>query len=127
MRGSTGTILLQFLEMRLDNIVFRLEMAPTISAARQLVTHKHILINNKCVSIPSYQCKPGDIVSIKSSKILSTMSSNADIVTSSRLTSFSSRRRRMGRLPNAKHLSFDEKKLTGKVLSCSQRLGFYAN
>lgn len=60
-------------------------------------------------------------MSIKGSKILSTISSNADVVTSSRRTSFSSRRRRAGKLPNAKHLSFDEKKLTGKVLSIVHR------
>lgn len=64
-KGSTGEALLQLLEMRLDNIVFRLGMAPTIPAARQLVTHGHICINNKRVSIPSYQCQTADIVSIR--------------------------------------------------------------
>nr|YP_009313265.1 Ribosomal protein S4 [Dichotomaria marginata]SCW21519.1 Ribosomal protein S4 [Dichotomaria marginata] len=64
-QGSTGQILLQLLEMRLDNTIFRLGMAPTIPAARQLVNHGHICINNKIVSISSYQCKPGDIISVK--------------------------------------------------------------
>nr|YP_009314904.1 Ribosomal protein S4 [Scinaia undulata]SCW23359.1 Ribosomal protein S4 [Scinaia undulata] len=64
-QGSTGKILLQFLEMRLDNTVFRLGMAPTIPAARQLVNHGHIHVNNKSVSIGSYQCKPGDIITIR--------------------------------------------------------------
>lgn len=64
-KGSTGEALLQLLEMRLDNIVFRLGMAPTIPAARQLVTHGHVCINNKRVSIPSYQCQTADIVSIR--------------------------------------------------------------
>nr|YP_009394929.1 ribosomal protein S4 [Polysiphonia stricta]ARW63491.1 ribosomal protein S4 [Polysiphonia stricta] len=64
-QGSTGIILLQILEMRLDNTVFRLGIAPTIPAARQLVNHKHILINDKIVSICSYQCKPGDVIKIK--------------------------------------------------------------
>ena len=64
-QGSTGLILLQILEMRLDNTLFRLGMCPTIPAARQLVNHGHININNKCVSICSYQCKPGDIIKIK--------------------------------------------------------------
>ena len=73
-RGATGNILLQLLEMRLDNIIFRLGIAPTIAAARQLVTHKHILINNSCVSIPSYSCKPGDQISIKKSSIPNTLS-----------------------------------------------------
>lgn len=64
-QGSTGIVLLQILEMRLDNTLFRLGMAPTIPAARQLVNHKHILVNNTIVSICSYQCKPGDRVTIK--------------------------------------------------------------
>ena len=64
-KGSTGEALLQLLEMRLDNIIFRLGMAPTIPAARQLVNHGHVLVNGKCVSIASYQCRAGDNVSIK--------------------------------------------------------------
>jgi small subunit ribosomal protein S4 len=64
-KGSTGEALLQLLEMRLDNIIFRLGMAPTIPAARQLVTHGHIYINNKRVSIPSYQCQTGDLVNVR--------------------------------------------------------------
>ena len=66
-KGATGNILLQLLEMRLDNVIFRLGMAPTIAAARQIVGHKHITVNQSCVSIPSYQCQPGDIVSVKES------------------------------------------------------------
>merc|ERR1712054_633360 len=66
-KGATGNILLQLLEIRLDSVVFRLGMAPTIAAARQIVGHKHVTINNSCVSIPSYQCKPGDVISIKDS------------------------------------------------------------
>ena len=62
-----GEALLQLLEMRLDNIVFRLGMAPTIPAARQLVNHGHICIEGKRVSIPSYQCQPGDVLSVKDS------------------------------------------------------------
>nr|WCH57090.1 ribosomal protein S4 [Hypnea musciformis] len=67
-QGATGLILLQILEMRLDNIIFRLGMAPTIPAARQLVNHNHIQVNNKNVSICSYQCRPGDIVQVKQKK-----------------------------------------------------------
>nr|YP_010983176.1 ribosomal protein S4 [Bangia fuscopurpurea]AKE98822.1 ribosomal protein S4 [Bangia fuscopurpurea]WOJ51901.1 ribosomal protein S4 [Bangia fuscopurpurea] len=65
LQGSTGQILLQLLEMRLDNTIFRLGMAPTIPAARQLVNHGHICINGKVVSICSYQCKPGELISVK--------------------------------------------------------------
>nr|YP_001936519.1 ribosomal protein S4 [Fagopyrum esculentum subsp. ancestrale]ABY79734.1 ribosomal protein S4 [Fagopyrum esculentum subsp. ancestrale]URP30591.1 ribosomal protein S4 [Fagopyrum esculentum subsp. ancestrale] len=61
-KGSTGQVLLQLLEMRLDNILFRLGMAPTIPGARQLVNHGHVLVNGRIVDIPSYRCKPNDIV-----------------------------------------------------------------
>nr|WNH14531.1 ribosomal protein S4 [Fissidens lateralis] len=64
-KGSTGQVLLQLLEMRLDNIIFRLGMAPTIPGARQLVNHRHILVNNYIVNIPSYRCKPQDFITIK--------------------------------------------------------------
>jgi small subunit ribosomal protein S4 len=63
-KESTGGILLQLLEMRLDNIVFRLNMAPTIVAARQLISHGHIKVNNKKVNIGSYLCKPKDVISV---------------------------------------------------------------
>nr|QXV93432.1 ribosomal protein S4 [Anthoshorea roxburghii] len=62
-KGSTGQVLLQLLEMRLDNILFRLGMASTIPQARQLVNHRHILVNDRIVDIPSYRCKPRDIIS----------------------------------------------------------------
>ncbi len=64
-KGSTGEALLQLLEMRLDNIIFRLGMAPTIPAARQLVNHGHILINEKRISIASYQCRAGDKIAVR--------------------------------------------------------------
>nr|YP_010846790.1 ribosomal protein S4 [Pachypodium lamerei]AWI70658.1 ribosomal protein S4 [Pachypodium baronii]WEV91004.1 ribosomal protein S4 [Pachypodium lamerei] len=64
-KGSTGEVLLQLLEMRLDNILFRLGMASTIPAARQLVNHRHILVNGRIVDIPSYRCKPRDIITVK--------------------------------------------------------------
>ena len=65
-KGSTGDILLQLLEMRLDNIVFRLGFAPTIGAARQLITHGHIVINTQRVTIPSSICKIQDSISVAS-------------------------------------------------------------
>nr|APW79633.1 ribosomal protein S4 [Tortula muralis] len=67
-KGSTGQILLQLLEMRLDNVIFRLGMAPTIPGARQLVNHRHILVNNRIVNIPSYRCKPQDFITINDRK-----------------------------------------------------------
>jgi small subunit ribosomal protein S4 len=63
-KEATGQVLLQLLEMRLDNIVFRLNMAPTIVAARQLISHGHIRVNNKKVNIASYMCKPKDVISV---------------------------------------------------------------
>nr|YP_009300092.1 ribosomal protein S4 [Pelargonium transvaalense]AJC00007.1 ribosomal protein S4 [Pelargonium transvaalense] len=62
-KGPTGQVLLQLLEMRLDNTLFRLGMASTIPQARQLVNHRHILVNGRIVDIPSYRCKPRDIIS----------------------------------------------------------------
>nr|YP_002519947.1 ribosomal protein S4 [Ephedra equisetina]YP_009231415.1 ribosomal protein S4 [Ephedra foeminea]YP_009694706.1 ribosomal protein S4 [Ephedra intermedia]YP_009694779.1 ribosomal protein S4 [Ephedra sinica]YP_010048913.1 ribosomal protein S4 [Ephedra monosperma]YP_010207326.1 ribosomal protein S4 [Ephedra przewalskii]YP_010451834.1 ribosomal protein S4 [Ephedra alata]YP_010451901.1 ribosomal protein S4 [Ephedra altissima]YP_010451968.1 ribosomal protein S4 [Ephedra americana]YP_010452035.1 len=64
-QGSTGQVLLQLLEMRLDNILFRLGIARTIPGARQLVNHRHILVNHHIVDIPSYRCKPQDIITLK--------------------------------------------------------------
>ena len=64
-KGSTGQVLLQLLEMRLDNILFRLGMASTIPGARQLVNHRHILVNGHIVDIPSYRCKPRDIITTR--------------------------------------------------------------
>lgn len=64
-KGSTGQVLLQLLEMRLDNIVFRLNMASTIPAARQLVNHGHLQVNNRVVDIPSYSCKPTDTIAVR--------------------------------------------------------------
>ncbi|MDX1665973.1 MAG: 30S ribosomal protein S4 [Saprospiraceae bacterium] len=61
----TGEVLLQLLEARLDNTVFRLGIAPTRRAARQLVSHKHILVNGVLTNIPSCQLKPGDIVEVR--------------------------------------------------------------
>lgn len=63
-KEATGQVLLQLLEMRLDNIVFRLNMAPTIMAARQLINHGHIKVNNKKVDIASYTCKLKDVISV---------------------------------------------------------------
>jgi small subunit ribosomal protein S4 len=63
-KEATGQVLLQLLEMRLDNIVFRLNMAPTIIAAIQLICHGHIRVNNKKVNIASYMCKPKDVISV---------------------------------------------------------------
>ena len=63
--GTTGENLMILLELRLDNVVFRMEYARTRKEARQIVGHKHVLVNGKCVNIPSYTVKPGDKIEIK--------------------------------------------------------------
>ncbi len=63
--GSTGLVLLQLLEMRLDNVVFRFGMAPTIPAARQLVSHGHITVNGRTTNVASYHCRPGDVIAAR--------------------------------------------------------------
>ena len=64
-KGVTGELLLQLLESRLDNVVFRLGIAPTRSGARQLVSHRHITVNEGVVNIPSYTLRPGDIIGVR--------------------------------------------------------------
>lgn len=63
--GVTGVVLLQLLESRLDNTIFRLGVGRTRRAARQLVSHKHVLVNGELAYIPSHQLKPGDVVSVR--------------------------------------------------------------
>jgi len=64
-RGITGEVLLQMLESRLDNVVFRLGIAPTRAAARQLVSHRHIVVDGSVVNIPSYSLKPGQLIGVR--------------------------------------------------------------
>ena len=111
-KGLTGFLLMQLLEMRLDNIIFRLGLAPTIPAARQFVSHGHVMINKKRVNIPSFQCQPNDIISFSQKpKTVALIKSNLnqgenlnpnDNVSNS-------------------HLEFDSKLLTGKILNLIQR------
>jgi small subunit ribosomal protein S4 len=65
LKGATGENLVKLLESRLDNVVYRMGIAPTRPAARQLVSHKHILVNGHSVNIPSYRLKAGDVVELK--------------------------------------------------------------
>jgi small subunit ribosomal protein S4 len=106
-KGSTGEALLQLLEMRLDNVVFRLGMAPTIPAARQLVTHGHICINGRRVSIPSYQCQASDTVSVKSN------------LKSKKLVEESLSFPGLANIPT--HLTLNKSDLTGKVNGVIER------
>ncbi len=82
--GVTGEVLLQFLESRLDNTVYRLGIAPTRRAARQLVSHKHILVNGVLTNIPSMQLRPGDVVAVRgksqgNANVLESINSKSDV------------------------------------------------
>jgi small subunit ribosomal protein S4 len=105
--GSTGQVLLQLLEMRLDNTVFRMGMAPTIPAARQLVNHCHVTVNGRVVNIASYQCRPGEEVAVR------------DKEASKKLVENNLQYPGLANLPN--HLEFDKTKLAGKVNSVIER------
>jgi len=75
-RGRTGVLVLQLLETRLDNVVYRMGLAPTLPGARQLVTHGHVTVDGRKVDIPSFQVKPGQVVGLREK------SRNLDIVVS---------------------------------------------
>ena len=105
--GVTGLILLQLLEMRLDTICFSLGFAPTIASARQLVNHGHITVNNKVVSIPSFQCQINDIIGIKPK----TTSKNI-IENNLKIGNF---------IEPPTHLTFDKSKLEGLVKNYCDR------
>jgi len=93
--------------MRLDNVIFRLGLAPTIASARQIVGHKHITVNKTCVSIPSYQCKPGDVISVKDSSVSKQIATrNLEVPALSNVP---------------QNLEFDKKSLTAKVLGIIDR------
>lgn len=103
--GATGTNLLQLLEMRLDNIVYRLGLAPTIPSARQFVTHGHIRVNGKRVNIPSFACKVNDIISVPNKS--NNLAKNHLQISSSNLL--------------GSYLDFDSEKLIGKINSVITR------
>ena len=105
--GSTGQVLLQLLEMRLDNTVFRMGMAPTIPSARQLVNHGHVTVNGRVVNIASYQCRPGETVAVR------------DKEQSRKLVENNLQYPGLANLPS--HLEFDKNKMVGKVNSLVER------
>lgn len=106
MKGITGEILLQLLEARLDNVVYRMGIAPTRMAARQLVSHRHIAVNGKVVNIPSYTLKPGDIVGVREkSKSLEVINES---LSSNRSTKYS-------------WIEWDKDSYTGKYLNNPER------
>ena len=105
-KGVTGENLLQMCELRLDNVVYRLGIAPTRRAARQLVTHNHITVNTKNINIPSYALKAGDIISVhERSKSLEVISN-----------SIASNQSKM------EWLEFNAETLIGKVIAAPERI-----
>ena len=105
--GSTGQTLLELLEMRLDNTIFRMGMAGTIPAARQLVNHGHILVNDRVVNIASYQCRAGDVIKVR------------DRDRSRKLVETNMEYPGLANLPS--HLEFDKNTFTGKVNNVIER------
>jgi small subunit ribosomal protein S4 len=104
--GVTGEVLLQLIESRIDNVVYRMGIAPTRSAARQLVGHCHITINGKVVNVSSYILKPGDVVAVRErSKTLEVITSHASGATN--------------KFP---WMDFDKTSLTGKFISIPERI-----
>ncbi|GGH65565.1 MAG: 30S ribosomal protein S4 [Bacteroidetes bacterium] len=104
-KGITGEVLLQYCESRLDNVVFRMGIAPTRRAARQLVGHRHILVNGDIVNIPSFSVKPGDKISVREkSKSLEVIQNTV----SSRRNDF-------------EWIEFNDNTLTGTFVSVPQR------
>jgi small subunit ribosomal protein S4 len=105
-KGVTGEVLLQFLESRLDNTIFRFGISPSRAGARQLVSHRHITVNGKVVNIPSFQLKPGDIIGIREkSKSLETI---IDSLTT----------RKTSKVP---WLEWDDAQMAGKFMSFPER------
>ncbi len=105
MKGIAGENLLKLLESRLDNIVYRMGLAKTRRASRQVVNHGHILVNGKKVNIPSYQVKPGDIVSVKEN------SQNHQAIKEALEAT----------LKTPAYVEFDAKKMTGKYVRLPDR------
>lgn len=104
-KGITGEILLQLIESRLDNVIYRMGIAPTRNAARQLVSHRHITVNGKVVNIPSYELLQGDVVAVRErSKSLEVIQNNLS-----------------GRGSRFSWLEWDEASLTGKFINYPQR------
>lgn len=106
-KGSSGKLLLTFLEMRLDSIVFRSGLSPSIMAAKQLISHGHVFLNERLVTVPSFSCRPLSIIKIKSSSVSQNLAKKNLLD----LQDFA--------LPD--HLSLNKEKLEVKILSLVNR------
>ncbi len=105
-KGITGEVFLQLLESRLDNVVYRMGIAPTRAAARQLVSHRHIVVNGNVVNIPSYQVAPGDIIAVREK------SKSLEVITDS-----------LSRGVHTKYswIEWDDNLMTGKFVNLPER------
>jgi small subunit ribosomal protein S4 len=103
-KGITGEVLLQLIEARLDNTVYRLGLSPTRSGARQLVSHRHITVNGEVVNIPSYSLKPGDVVAVREK------SQSLEVITNA-----------VGAGSNYPWLEFNTSSMTGKFVNYPER------
>jgi len=126
-QGSTGTLLLELLEARLDCVIYRLGFAPTIPAARQIVNHGHILVNGKLINIPSFICQKNDIITVrqkeKSKKLI-----YDNFETQQQKRKLIQRRMKRVNLTTSrfhsllpKHLEIDNEKLVGSCLTPLKR------
>ncbi len=106
MRGATGENMLTLLELRLDNVVYRMGICKSRAQARQIVNHSHITVNGKKIDIPSYICKAGDVISVKENKVSNKFFEGV---------------KSEKKLNLPKWLEFDSEKLTGKILSVPER------
>jgi small subunit ribosomal protein S4 len=104
-KGVTGEILLQLIESRLDNVVYRLGIAPTRDGARQLVAHAHITVNGKVLNIPSYECNKGDVIAVRE------RSKSLEVIQNSL----------QGRIMRYSWLEWDGATLTGKFINYPER------
>jgi len=110
-KGITGEILLQLLEARLDNVVYRLGIANSRSAARQLISHKHIIVNGKVTNIPSYSLRPGDTIGVRErAKTLEVISESL-----------------ASRMNNFTWLEWDNSLMSGKFISFPERTSIPEN
>ena len=126
-KGATGENLMVFLERRLDNVVYRLGFASTIPAARQIVNHGHILVNDRLVNIPSFICQKGDVISVRE-KVPSKKLIEENFKTQQQKRTLIQRRMKRVNLTKTRfnsllpsHLDIDQETLVGKIVSSVKR------
>jgi|TARA_A100001035_G_C27741610_1_gene481868 small subunit ribosomal protein S4 len=126
-QGATGTLLLELLEARLDCVIYRLGFAPTIPAARQIVNHGHVLVNNKKIDIAGFICKKGDIIAVKDKEKSRTLIANNLEAQQQKRTLIERRMKRVNLTKSRfnsllpKHLEVNVDDLTAKFVSPVKR------